>query len=231
MLGPRGTPTSAHPTQKSDAFSDLGSSAMCISCHKVNIGPVVGVARDFEKAKLADSGKSCVGCHCANVEQAFANARSDAPSDAPGAAGGTSKGTAGEASAKIAGDAASRVRKGKSHALQTPRDPTFLARAFEVSASASGGKTIVAVKNAAGHRVPGLIGRKIELTAEALDAQGKSLAQSKLAFDAESYLGLGETSTITLAADAAGVRVQGVEQDPRANDPIPFLDLRLSVAH
>lgn len=213
MLGPRGTPTGAHPTKKSDVFIAGGSNALCISCHKVNIGPVVGIAKDFEQARLGESGKSCVGCHSAIVEQAFANVPSAAQ------AGG----------AKDA-EAPPPVRKGRSHALQTPRDPTFLARAFEASAREAGGKTVVSIKNMAGHRVPGLIGRKIEFKAEALDAQGKVLVQGTLELDAASYLGLGETSAITLGASAASVHLTGLERDPRAESPIAFLDLALPVA-
>jgi hypothetical protein len=219
MLGPRGTPTSAHPTEKSDAFIGGGSSALCISCHKVNIGPVVGVARDFEQAKLGESGKSCVGCHCASVEQAFANLPTKDAST-KSASSGSSDG----------GDADAPVRKGRSHALQTPRDPSFLARAFEISVASAGGKTVVSVKNAAGHRVPGLIGRRIEIKADALDAQGKAVGQGAAAFDAESYLGLNETASIEVKMPAASVHVTGVEHDPRSTDPIPFLDVTLQVA-
>jgi hypothetical protein len=44
----------------------------------------------------------------------------------------------------------------RSHALQTPRDPTFLRRAFAVRLDRSGGGTALVVENRAGHRVPGL---------------------------------------------------------------------------
>lgn len=225
MLGPRGTPTSAHATRKSDAFVGQGSTALCVSCHKVNIGPVVGVAKDFEQAHLGDSGKSCVGCHCASVEQAFANA----PSDGNGTGGAAREASSSAPNAKDGANPP--ARKGRSHALQTPRDPAFLARAFEASVSANGGKTTVNIKNTAGHRVPGLIGRKIELKAEALDAQGKPVAHGKLAIDAENYLGLGETAAIELGASAASVHLIGVEQDPRADAPITFLDVSLPIAH
>jgi hypothetical protein len=224
MLGPRGTPTSAHPTKKSDAFVGQGSSALCVSCHKVNIGPVLGIAKDFEQAHLAESGKSCVGCHCASVEQAFANASSggkdSAAKEAASKTGGSNGGD----------DANPPVRKGRSHALQTPRDPTFLARAFEITAAVNGAKTVVSIKNAAGHRVPGLIGRKIELKAELIDAQGKPMGHANLAIDAENYLGVGETSTINLGGTAASVHVTGIEQDPRSSEPIKFLDASVTVA-
>jgi hypothetical protein len=208
MLGPRDAPTSAHRTKKSEAFVGQGSNALCIGCHKVNIGPVVGVAKDFEQAHLADAGKSCVGCHTAPIEQAFANAPAGAPS-------------------AEAGDPPKRP--GRSHALQTPRDPTFLARAFEATARVGGGKTTVTIKNAAGHRVPGMIGRKIELEAEALDAHGAVLARGKLELDAASYLPVGESVDIALATAASSVHLSGVEHDPRGDGPVKFLDSNLAV--
>jgi hypothetical protein len=209
MLGPREVSTSAHASKKSDVFVGAGSNALCIGCHRVNIGPVVGVAKDFEQAHLAEQGKSCVGCHTAPVEQAFANAPAGASN----------------------GDAAEPPkRQGRSHALQTPRDPTFLARAFEATARVAGSKTIVTLKNAAGHRVPGLIGKKIELSAEALDAQGAVVARAKLELDAETPLPVGESADITLAAAAASVHLTGVEHDPRGDGPVKFLDSSVAVA-
>lgn len=202
MLGPRGTPTSAHASKASDAFIGQGSNALCITCHKVNIGPVVGIAKDFEQSGQEKRGQSCVGCHSANVEMRFAKSPPDKGAEAP-------------------------ARKGKSHALQTPRDPTFLRRAFELSLHVADGKSLVTVKNAAGHRVPGLIGRKITFKAEALDAQGKVLTKGELVIEAETYLPVDESIDIALSARAAEVHVVGHHDDPRAVTPVTFLDERL----
>src|SRR6185503_17542859 len=99
-----------------------GSNALCSACHAFNIGPVIGIAKDFATANLEGRGLSCVGCHMAPVERAWA-------SDAP-------------------------PRPGRSHAIQTPRDPAFLRLAFGTTVRTAGGKTTLVLENQAGHRVP-----------------------------------------------------------------------------
>jgi hypothetical protein len=88
----------------------------------------VGIAKDFEQAKMAERDRSCVGCHTHRVEMKFAARHGG--EDPP-------------------------ARKGRSHAIQTPRDPGFLRRAFDLSLTVDGGKSKVTVTNQAGHRVPG----------------------------------------------------------------------------
>ena len=83
VLGPRGTATDAHPTAASEYLREK-SSELCATCHRTNIGPVIGIAKDFEKADMAARGRSCVGCHMAPVERAWANAPGD-PADPGGA--------------------------------------------------------------------------------------------------------------------------------------------------
>ena len=109
QLGPRGTATDAHPSKISSYMSTPGSNELCSSCHTTNIGPVIGIAKDFAAAKLAERGLSCVGCHMAPLERSWAT-------DAP-------------------------ARLGRSHALQTPRDPSFLRLAFALALETSSGKT------------------------------------------------------------------------------------------
>jgi hypothetical protein len=193
MLGATGAETSAHKSAKSEHMSEK-SSAMCAVCHSTNIGPVVGIAKDFVAAKLEEKGKSCVGCHMAVVERK--------PSD--GAA-----------------------HAGRSHEIQTPRDPTFLARAFEPSVRLEGGKTIVVLKNKAGHRIPGLIGRKIEFQVEVLAADGKPAAKGSLVLDTKNYLPVEKSSEIAVAATGKSVHVRGLHHDPRAEKPVDFLDVTL----
>jgi RNase P subunit RPR2 len=206
MLGPRGTPTSAHPSQAADVFVKDQSNALCIACHRFTVGPVIGIAKDFVKAKMSARGRSCIGCHSQDVETRFANVASG-------------------------GSEVSRpdvpVRKGKSHAIQTPRDPSFLSRAFELSSSSSGSKTVVTIKNLTGHRVPGLIGRSIEFDAEALDAAGKVVGTGKLVLDASAYLPVDDVLELAIDAPAARVHVVGRHDDPRATAPVVFLDKRL----
>ncbi len=201
MLGATGAQTPAHTSAKSEHMSDK-SSAMCAVCHSTNIGPVVGIAKDFVAAKLDEKGKSCVGCHMAVVERK--------PSD-----GGA------------APDGGGAARRGRSHEIQTPRDPTFLARAFEPSVRVDGGKTIVVLKNKAGHRIPGLIGRKIEFQVEVLGADGKPAGKGSLVLDAKNYLPVEKSSEISVAGTGKSVHVRGLHHDPRAEKPVDFLDVTL----
>ena len=93
-------------------MTDARSSELCAVCHKTNIGPVVGIAKDYFASKQAERGRTCVGCHMAKVERAWA--------DGEGVP----------------------VRVGRSHAIQTPRDPSFLRQAFALSWSPRGATTV-----------------------------------------------------------------------------------------
>jgi len=199
ILGPWGAPTTAHTSALSENMTEKASSAMCAVCHATNIGPVVGIAKDFATAKLGEKGKSCIGCHMAPMERK------------------PSKGAAEGATA----------RPGRSHAIQTPRDPAFLALAFEPSLRVEGGKSVVTILNRAGHRIPGLIGRKIEFQAEVLDAGGKTLATGNLVLDARSYLPIEKSVDLAVAAAGASVHLKGLHHDPRQEKPVEFLDVRL----
>jgi hypothetical protein len=195
ILGATGKETPAHKTAKSDSMTDKASSAMCAVCHSTNIGPVVGIAKDYFTAKLDAQGKTCVGCHMGEVDRKASE-------------GGPAK-------------------TGRSHSIQTPRDPSFLARAFTPSVRVEGGKTIVALKNEAGHRIPGLIGRTIEFQVEVLGADGKPAGKGSLVLDAKSYLPVQKSAEIPVAAAGTSVRVRGFHHDPRSETPIPFLDATL----
>jgi hypothetical protein len=201
VLGPRGTQTSAHASEAADVFTTGRSNALCVSCHRLNVGPVIGIAKDFEQAKLADAGFSCLGCHTAEVEMKFASKNGD--EDPP-------------------------VRKGRSHALQTPRDPVFLAAAFDVSVATKDGLSVLRVANRAGHRVPGLIGRVLEFEARALDAGGKELAKKTLKIDATAYLPVQGELSLSLGVQAASVKVVATHVEPRAAEPVVFLDTTLT---
>ena len=73
MLGPHGAETDAHATTRSELMTAPGSNTLCASCHSTNIGPVVGIAKDFMKAKMAERGRSCVGCHFQVLDGAGTN--------------------------------------------------------------------------------------------------------------------------------------------------------------
>ena len=207
QLGPWGAPTSAHRSQRSETMLGAGTNRLCISCHNVNVGPVIGIAKDFVAADLEAQGKSCVGCHMAAVERRWA---SEGAPPADGASTGEVQ-----------------VRAGRSHALQTPRDPAFLRRAFEPSFSVEGAKSVVLIANRAGHRVPGLIGRSIEFKAELLDAGGKTVGQGALTIDTRSYLPVEDRVRIEIQGTGAAVRLIGLHHDPRLETPVQFMDQRL----
>jgi hypothetical protein len=197
QLGPRGGSTEAHATERSQAFVGAGTNALCAACHDTNIGPVIGVAKDFEASGQAERGRTCVGCHMAKVERA----------------GGVA---------------------GRDHALQTPRDPSFLARAFQLSVEragtpGSGEKVRLVIANAAGHRVPGIIGRHVTFRAELLDSSGKVVAEGQLEIDHRTYLPVDERRAIELAGNGTSVRVRGLHEDPRADEALSFLDVTLAV--
>jgi len=196
MLGPRGTPVEAHASKKSEQVMPPGSNALCSACHATNVGPVIGIAKDFSTAKLEERGLSCVGCHMAPIERAWAK-------DAP-------------------------AHIGRSHALQTPRDPAFLRLAFGLELGTVADKSVLVVKNQAGHRVPGLVGRELTIRAELLDASGAVLEQGELKLDERAYLPVQGTREIRFTHRGASVRLKGLHHDPRASEPVTFLDETLA---
>jgi hypothetical protein len=196
MLGANGTPTDAHATERSASLTPEGASALCAACHSTNIGPVVGIAKDFTTSKQAERGRSCVGCHMAVVE------RTPAGGGAPHA--------------------------GRSHLVQTPRDPSFLRRAFDLTLEDRGGKAVVVIKNRAGHRVPGLLGRELRFGVFAPDASDSTKPEAEVTLDARRYLPVDGSQEIALTRAADKVRVRASHRDPRADQPVLFLDLELS---
>ncbi len=195
VLGPRGTPTDAHASRASEHMGGAGANALCATCHSTTIGPVFGVAKDFAGSARAAEGATCVGCHMAPVERAWA-------SGAP-------------------------ARVGRSHALQTPRDPAFLRRAFDARRELVDGRERVVITNRAGHRVPGLVGRTIELEAQLLDARGTLVETATLAIDERAYLPVDGIRTLAFTKPGASVRLVGRHLDPRAREALVFLDEQL----
>lgn len=194
LLGPTGAATDQHATRKGASFSGSGSNALCASCHRTTVGPVIGLARDFEQSKAAAEGATCVRCHMA-------------PRAEVAHEGGT--------------------RSVRSHALQTPRDPAFLALAFELELAVDPSGAQLQVHNRAGHRVPGLIGRELDFVATAFDAHGQELEVETLSLTTESYLPVDEAVVLTLPARTVRVRVLGRHHDPRLEKPVTFLEREL----
>ena len=206
ILGPVGSATKAHASKKSALFGEAGQSQLCLACHATNVGPVIGIGKDFVETRQWEKGKSCVGCHMQALEREFV-------SD--------------PASAARLGDAPYRKHAGRSHELQTPRDPAFLARAFEISARSEGAGTKVSFKNACGHRVPGLIGREIEIEVELLDAAGTSLGKQTLSFDHTHFLGVDEEALVEFGKSGARVRMRGLHQSPGFEKRALFLETEI----
>ena len=208
ILGPVGAATKAHASKKGELFGEAARSQLCLSCHSTNVGPVIGIGKDFAESGQAEKGKSCVGCHMQALEREF---------------------VADPALAAKLGDAPYPKRAGRSHELQGPRDPAFLARAFEITARAANGRTELVFKNACGHRVPGLIGRELEIEAELLDAAGKSLGKDKLDLDHTRFLGADEEARIEFPAAGKKLRLRGLHQSPGFEKRAAFLEIEIPV--
>ncbi|MCA8958657.1 MAG: hypothetical protein KDC87_21450, partial [Planctomycetes bacterium] len=129
--GPFGAKTDAHESVKDPMFAEKNSSGLCLSCHSTKIDVVLPVGRDFKSAKLAEKGKSCVGCHMPEVERHMAVS-------------------------PVNGKPTGEKRKGRSHAMLGPNDAEFCALAFKLSATKADGKLVLHMENGAGHGVPGL---------------------------------------------------------------------------
>jgi hypothetical protein len=148
MAGPFGAKTDAHPSVQDPAFTEQGSNTLCMSCHSTKIGPVLPLGKDFEEAKLADKGKSCVGCHMAEVERHMAVSM-------------------------VTGQPTGEVRKGRKHEVFGPGDGDFAGKAFKLSARTDGKDVVLSIENEAGHRVPGLLIRKFVVVVRSRDGSNK----------------------------------------------------------
>jgi hypothetical protein len=200
MLGPHGRPTDAHGTARGDSFKP-GSSALCIGCHRVNIGPVIGLAKDFVAEGADGRPRSCVGCHMALVER-------DLPEDA---------------------DEDALPRPGRSHRLRGPSDPAFLAKTFEVTLTREGEEVVLRLVNRAGHRLPGLLEQSFVFSARSLDGAGVELGTAEHAVDARNWLPSAGSASLRLPAGAS-VSLKAAYHPHGGGQPIPFLQISLPLA-
>ena len=184
ILGPRGGATDAHATKQDPSFLAEGADRLCISCHATSVGPVLGIAKDFVDTKQRAKGLSCVGCHMQPLERPVA---------------------------AEAGKPAYPARATRSHALQSPRDPSFLARALAIHPSQEpDGRLRVALVNQTGHRVPGLVGRELTVTVKALGAKDEVLASEVMVIDRSSAVPAEGSAVVELAAQAGAKRLEVV---------------------
>ncbi len=204
ILGPYGAKSAAHVSVKHASFLPESNSALCIACHATTVGPVIGIAKGFADVEPAANGLSCVGCHMAPVQRP---------------------------AAEQAGKPAFPARSGRSHALQTPRDPTFLARAFQITVERRADDVVVRVANACGHRVPGRLGRTFALEATLLDGDDQVLATARHTIESKRTLPADGAIEMTLHGAGALVRgavvhLVGVHESPALPDESRFLDRR-----
>lgn len=195
MVGPLGIETDAHPTRRSELMSDAGSNELCATCHQTTVGPVVGVSRDFLAARLDERGMSCVGCHMQAAERPTATDDDDRPTP---------------------------PRKGRSHALQSPRDPRFLAQAFALRAERREGAVVVLVANRAGHRVPALDERELVFELELTSAAGL-VSSARRVLTSAAPLSTLETLELRLEGDGEAVRVRATRRFD-GEEPLLFLE-------
>jgi nitrate/TMAO reductase-like tetraheme cytochrome c subunit len=179
--GPLGIRNEAHPSVKSAVFAK-GSSDLCITCHKTKVGPVLPLAKDFLASPLPKKGKTCMSCHMGKVE------RSNAIDPKTGKEVGPK-------------------RKGRSHSIQGPTNPKFLAHAFRLEADFGKEKTSIQVQNRAGHRIPGLLMRAFQVEITAFDSQGKTLWSKKALISGKASLAYGKALSFE-APKAASVQAK-----------------------
>jgi hypothetical protein len=206
----------------------------CESCHQDEDGAMLGprgtpveahASKVAELLRAPGSNQLCSACHSTNVGPVIGVAKDALPFLAQ--RGLTCVGCH-MASVEQSFAEGAPVRAGRSHELQTPRDPAFLRRAFGLGFALSGAGSVFTVRNQAGHRVPGLIGRQIDLRVELLDSAGAVLERQELRIDERTYLPLDGRRELRFARAGAAVRVRGEHRDPRAAQPVVFLDETLA---
>lgn len=198
MLGPAGHSNDGHKSEANELFNHEVSNALCITCHNVNIGPVLGVARDFEGSGQAKLGDSCVGCHMPSVTRAWAND-------------------------ELTGEP-TMERLGRSHRLETSRDPTFMRKAINLEAEFTDTGAILRTTNQTGHRVPGLIEREISLRVSLYNAKGQRLSRKTHAFNHRAHLPVeGSFELFLEGLGATEMRVTGHHKAPGMSRPVEFV--------
>lgn len=215
MLGPFASDTEdelseAHASRQHPAFvrGSEAQDALCITCHRQTVGPVIGIAKGYQQTDQAAKGLSCVGCHFAPVERAHA------------------KGTRPDGSTWE-----SPIRPGRSHALQTPRDPYYLSLAFGLEAAATETGAQLTIRNQAAHRIPGLRTRTMRFVVTARAADGTTLAETEHTIASDAPLDIDGTIPLplSLATPATTLHVQAWHDWEGIEAPVLFLDRELEL--
>jgi hypothetical protein len=218
-----------------DARADLREHGVsCVSCHQDENGAMLGprgTPVDAHPSRTSDllrepgSNQLCSACHSTNIGPVIGIAKDALPHLAE--RGLTCVGCH-MAPVEQSFAEGAPTRAGRSHELQTPRDPAFLRRAFGLELAHAAGLPVLTVHNRAGHRVPGLIGREITLQAELCDASGATLERQEVRIDERAYLPIDGKREVRFTKAGASVRVLGRHKDPRAVEALVFLDETLA---
>jgi hypothetical protein len=206
----------------------------CESCHQDPDGAMLGprgtpteahLSRGSQLLSTPGSNQLCSACHSTNIGPVIGVAKDALPYLAER---GLSCVGCHMAPVEQSFAEGAPVRLGRSHELQTPRDPAFLRLAFGLRLASTDGNAEVVIENQAGHRVPGLVGRVITFRAELLDGAGAVLERQELAIDERSYLPIGGRRELRFTKAGAAVRMRGEHKDPRVKEPVTFLDETLA---
>ena len=162
-----------------------------------HFGTWPGIAQDFVETEQTELGLSCIGCHMPPIQQRTAN--------------------------DPAGEREYPLRRSRSHRIRTPRDPAFLRTAFRLGAERREGSTVLTVENQCGHRVPGLVGRKLTFRARLLDAAGEVVAEVDHTFDNRAYLPVEDVFELVLEGVGATLELEGLHEAPGIRPPVSFL--------
>ena len=85
------------------------------------------------------------------------------------------------------------------------------------------------VANAAGHRVPGLVGREISLEVELVGADGGVVASTSRTLDSQETLAADDAFELALAGEGRVLRVRGRHLAPGFEAPLVFLERELAL--
>ena len=78
--------------------------------------------------------------------------------------------------------------------------------------------------------MPGLIGRELHIRAELCDGSGKTIETVEKRIDERAYLPVDGELELPFTKTGASVHVTGRHKDPRATEPVAFLDERIETS-
>ncbi|MBI5849501.1 MAG: hypothetical protein HZB39_00455 [Planctomycetes bacterium] len=179
IAGPFGSAAEGHQPDADPLFTSANAVNLCASCHDTRIGPVLPLVRDWRASSFATKGHGCIRCHMPREERAIAFEPSTGAATGP-------------------------VREGRSHELLGPGDPDFAASAFWIDVARRGTRLELRIRNEAGHRVPGLVGRVFEVELTQQDERGRDAGRDLIVLSADNPLFVDETRRFRAVAAPGG---------------------------